>query len=384
MLILDNITILICVILVVLTALSSLSDTFFRKIAVGDNHHDICHDGRKPEPVSVVIISDNNSRELEANLSYFLNQDYAAGYEVIVVVSKDENGTKDMLETFRKHSNLYVTFVPDTSRYMSLSKLAVTLGVKAAKNEWVLLTDATCCPKSENWISCMYSKCCDDIGLVLGYSNYSDEATPYQRFDRLHREYAFMNEASRNIAYSVAGNNLMFRKSMFMGGRGFQGNLKFLRGEYDFLVNKYAKEGNTAVNTCSDAFLMDTAPSKKGWHNSKMFYQETRRNLLRSFRHRIVFNADMLSLHICLMAAVGSAIYSIWFSEWIILPFAFIALICPLVARVLLAKRAIRLFDANVPLWKVIPFELYMVLHNFKYILRYKFSDKYEFISHKS
>lgn len=384
MLIFDNITIVICVILAVLTVLSSLSDIFFRKIAVGNNRHDVCHDGNKPEPVSVVIISDNNSRELEANLNSFLAQDYSAGYEVIVVVSKDEDGTKDMLETFHKNSNLYVTFVPDTSRYMSLRKLAVTLGVKAAKNEWVLLTDATCCPKSEHWISSMFSKSCDGIDMVLGYSNYSAEATQYQRFDRLHREYVFMNEASRGIAYSVAGNNIMFRKSIFMACRGFQGNLKFLRGEYDFLVNKYAKESNAAVNICPDAFLIEVAPSKKGWYNGKMFYQETRRNLLRGFRHRIIFNVDMFSLYVCLMAAVGSALYSIWFSEWIILPFAFIALVFPFVVRFLCAKRVIRHFDANIPSWKVIPFELYMALHNLKYILRYKFSDKYEFISHKS
>lgn len=50
------------------------------------------------KPVSVVIISDNNSVELDNNLKYFLSQDYSAGYEIIVVVSRDEDGTADVLK----------------------------------------------------------------------------------------------------------------------------------------------------------------------------------------------------------------------------------------------------------------------------------------------
>lgn len=380
MLILDNITIVICIILVVCAVCSSLFDTFFRKLSNEEETDGV----EEHKPVSVIIISDNNGSELNNNLKHFLSQDYPAGYEVIVVVSRDEDGTSDVLNSYSKYQNLYTTFVPDTSRYMSRRKLAITLGVKAAKNDIILLTDAVCKPSSDKWIASMASKCKDGVSLVIGYSNYSDDTSKFKIFCRLHREYAFMYEASKGIAYSTCGNNLLFKKSVFMEARGFQGNLKYVRGEYDFLVNKYSDFGNTAIAISPDCTLIEETPSRKAWKNKNMFYVETRKHLLRSFKHRIIFNMDMLFFYICILLAILSVLYSVLFSKFLIIPFSFIALVVPFIFRIINAKRVMGLFNTHVGLWKVIPFEFALVWHNMKSVLRYRMSDKYEYISHKS
>lgn len=378
----DTITIVICAVLVVLALLSSLLDTLFRRIRVDDSGT------AGPEtpccPVSVIVVADNNAEELRSNLDSFLSQDYAPGYEVIVVVDKDEDGTGDILKSYAGRSNLYTTFVPDSSRYMSRRKLAITLGVKAAKNECILLTDATCRPLSDKWISVMASRLCDGKDIVLGYSNYPEDAGYFKMFFRFHREYALFHEATVGTAYGLAGNNIMFRKSVFMAGNGFQGNLKYLRGEYDFLVNKYATPVNVAVETGHDGQVADFSLSKKEWHNRNLFYRETRRHLSRSFIHRSVFNLDMLSLHICLLLSLCSAAYAAVTQWWLLLPFSAVALFVPVVVRMLNARRAMRCFGTEVPLWMVFPFELHLVWHNMRYAISYKFTDKYEFISHKS
>ena len=86
--IVDNITIVICAVLIVLVVLSSLLDLFFKKIPTSGDEDgqgsDAC------QPVSVIIICDNNAEELRTNLPVFLEQDYPAGYELIVVIDKDE------------------------------------------------------------------------------------------------------------------------------------------------------------------------------------------------------------------------------------------------------------------------------------------------------
>lgn len=380
MLILDNITIVICIILVVSAACSSLFDVFLKKLADGEET-----DGRdNQKPVSVIIISDNNANELSNNLESFLSQDYPPGYEIIVVVNRDEDGTCDVLNSFSKHKNLYATFVPDSSRYMSRQKLAITLGVKAAKNELILLTDAVCKPMSNHWIDCMSSKCRDGVDLVIGYSNYSEDASQFKIFSRLYKEYVFMYEACKDIAYSTFGNNLLFRKSIFMSGQGFQGNLKYIRGEYDFLINKFSSVGNVSVSISSDSMLVEDSPSKKTWRNKNMFYFETRKHLKRSFRHRLIFNLDMFWLYACLLFSVASFLYAVLFAKWLMLPFAFIALFIPIVFRLLNAKRIMRRFNVHVNLLNVIPFELAFVWNNLKYAIKYRMSDKYEYISHKS
>lgn len=380
MLILDNITIVICIILVISALCSSLFDTFFKKMFDKEE----TDSAENLKPVSVVIISDNNSVELDNNLKYFLSQDYSAGYEIIVVVSRDEDGTADVLKTYNKYKNLYTTFVPETSRYMSRRKLAITLGVKAAKNDLILLTDAVCKPVSNHWIEGMSTKCRDGINLVIGYSNYSDDTDQFKTFYRLHKEYTYMYEAFKGFAYSTYGNNLLFKKADFMSGRGFQGNLKYVRGEYDFLVNKYSKFGSAAIAISKDVMLVEDKPSKKAWNNKNTFYFETRKHLQRSFRHRQIFNMDVLGLYLCFILVIFSVIYSVLSVRFVILPFSFMALVVPFISRIICAKRVLNRFNANVSLWKVISFELALPFSNFRFAIKYILSDKYEYISHKS
>lgn len=378
MLIIDNVTIAIWTVLVLLAAMSIMADSSIRRIKVDDECTETA-----PEPVSIVIIADNNAREIEHNLNTFLSQDYPAGYEVIVVISKDEDGTKDVLKTFKGNEHLYVTFVPNSSRYMSVRKLAITLGVKAAKHEWILLTDAVCKPNSERWISNMMANR-NGANMVVGYCNYDEDATDYQRFDRFYREYTFMRETSKGHAYATTSQNLLFKKSMFMSNRGFLGSLKYLRGEYAFLVNKYAADASVTVCADIDGGVTEQAPTQKEWRNVNMFYAETRHHLAHSLRHRLTFNFDMLFLYVALLASIGSAAYSALTERWLIMPVSALALICPFVFRTLNAKRAMRSFRVGVPSWKVIPFEFHILWHNIRNMMRHKFADKYEFISHKS
>lgn len=378
----DTVTIVICAVLVVLALLSSFLDTFFRKVRAGGDGPS--GPATPCRPVSVIVVADNNAEDLRANLDSLLSQDYEPGYEVIVVVDKDEDGTGDFLKAYGKRPNLYTTFVPDSSRYMSRRKLAITLGVKAAKNELILLTDATCRPVSDKWISVMASRLDEGTDIVMGYSNYIHEAGLFKVFYRFHCEYSNFREACNGAAYGMAGNNIMFRKDVFMVGNGFQGNLKYLRGEYGFLVNKYAGHGNAAVETSCEGRVEDRVPTRKEWHSVNLFYRETRRHLDRSFSHRLAFNLDMLSLYAGLVAGAGSAVYAVLTQMWLMLPFSAVALFLPVVVRLLNARRAMRLFGENVPLWKVFPFELRLVWHNLRYAISYRFTDKYEFTSHKS
>lgn len=378
----DTVTIVICAVLVVLALLSSFLDTFFRKVRAGGNGPS--GPATPCRPVSVIVVADNNAEDLRANLDSLLSQDYEPGYEVIVVVDKDEDGTGDFLKAYGKRPNLYTTFVPDSSRYMSRRKLAITLGVKAAKNELILLTDATCRPVSDKWISVMASRLDEGTDIVMGYSNYIHEAGLFKVFYRFHCEYSNFREACNGAAYGMAGNNIMFRKDVFMAGNGFQGNLKYLRGEYGFLVNKYAGQGNAAVETSCEGRVEDRVPTRKEWHSVNLFYRETRRHLDRSFSHRLAFNLDMLSLYAGLVAGSGSAVYAVLTQMWLMLPFSAVALFLPVVVRLLNARRAMRLFGESVPLWKVFPFELRLVWHNLRYAISYRFTDKYEFTSHKS
>ena len=159
-------TIVICAIIIVAAFITPLINIFFRKV---EDEESATDDSQLP-CLSVLLTVQDNARELEQHLPAMLTQDYPAGFEVIVVVGKGEDDTDDVLKKLSAtYPNLYTTFIPDSSRYMSRKKLAVTLGVKAARHEWILMTEASCQPASDQWLKTMARHCQEGTDMVIGY-----------------------------------------------------------------------------------------------------------------------------------------------------------------------------------------------------------------------
>ena len=333
--------------------------------------------------ISIVMAANDHVSELEHHLPLFLEQDYPAGYEIIVVVGKGDDGTDDLLESMRhKHANLYTTFVPSSSRYMSRKKLAVTLGVKAAKNEWILLTEPECAPASPDWLRLMAGHCEESVDMVMGYSNYSDEASAYKRYERAMYQRRLLNETS-SIAYRSDGHNLLFRKSMFMQGRGYDGNAQYVCGEYDFIVNKYATRGNTVAEQSPGAWLIENAPTQKKWNNRHLFYMCTRKSLRRSFRHRLPFNAIQTLKHLWYVVLLAAIVVAGLMQQWIFFGIAAMALVCGLIVHAMVCKKLTEAYDLGISAFKALVFDLSYVWRALCYKIKYLKADKYEFTSHR-
>jgi cellulose synthase/poly-beta-1,6-N-acetylglucosamine synthase-like glycosyltransferase len=99
--------------------------------------------------VSVIVCARNEEENLQDYLHNLLTQDYPL-YEVIVVDDGSEDQTRMILEQYaRQCNNMYHTFVPHGARVVSTKKLALTIGIKAAHYDYILLTDADCRPESK-------------------------------------------------------------------------------------------------------------------------------------------------------------------------------------------------------------------------------------------
>ena len=333
--------------------------------------------------ISIVMAAHDHERELEQHLPILMEQDYPAGYEVIVVVSKGDDGTDDLLESMvRKYPNLYTTFVPSSSRYMSRKKLAVTLGVKAAKNDWILLTEPECVPASADWLKLMASHCEEGVDMVMGYSNYSDEASDYKRYERAMMQRRLLKEANK-IAYRTEGQNLLFRKKMFLEGRGYDGNAQFVRGEYDFIVNKYADYGNTSTEQSPEAWLIEDAPTKKKWVNRHLYYMCTRKSLKRSLRHRLPFNIIQIMKHTWYVALLAALVVTGIMQLWIYFGIAAFALVLTLVLHCIVCKRLTNAYSLDISAIKAVGFDLSYIWRALYYKIKYLKADKYDFTSHK-
>lgn len=389
MIVFDNITIYICTALVLLAAVTPLLNPFFRgRKLQTERTSEPATDGQEDNTqqlpkVSIILTPHENAPELEANLPLLLNQQYSNDYKVIVVAWKSDSETEDVLKRFLGHQRLYTTFIPDSSRYMSRKKLAITLGAKASKYEWLLFTDIDCKPQGDQWLATMARNCTTDKDLVIGYTRYDDETPAYRRFERLHTSYYLMREDLKGTAYRTNSNNLMLRKSIFMEQEGFRGNLKYLRGEYDFLVNKFAGKDNTALEIHPDAWLTEQAPTDKSWRNKHLFYRENRLHMKRSAMHRFLFNLDQWAMHLTYLSILAAIIFSIITQRWIITGVAVISLLAVTIIRSIIGQKAMSRFNEDIGKMSIVPYELSIVWHQLSYWMKYKRADKYDFISHK-
>lgn len=378
-------------VLLLLALVSPLLNPFFRirkHVPLADSLQDSDKTDEpsilKGEPVTLLVtVSRRQCEALQQHLPQLLQQQYEPGFKVIVVAEKGDSDTEDIINSFSDQPHFYATYVPQSSRYMSRKKLAVTLGVKAAQTEWIVMTDATCAPSSDHWLASLAEQCTDERNLVIGYANYDDESPAYYRFDRLQSACYLIRETERRTAYRAIGPVVAFRKSEFIAEDGFRGHLQFIRGEYDYMVNKYAQRGKTAVVTQPDAWTIEDAPTRKEWRTSHIYYMHTRKNLARTARHRLLPTIDQCALHLSFLAIVGTALFAALTSRWLLCAIAVIALLLTAILRTTIVRRISTAFGEQIAAWCIYPYELSNLWHALGHRLRYHRADQFDFTTHK-
>ena len=375
----DTITIACCAIVLILAIISIHSNALFRKL-----HETESQEESEMPKLSVIITAHDAAKELEDNLSAILSQVYSPGYEVIVVDAASTDATEEVLKLFKSlNDNLYTTFTPDSSRYMSRKKLAVTLGVKATKNEWVVLIESDCRPDSDHWLETIGRRCTKNNNLVLGYSNFEKGKSVFRKFiyvENMFRQHQIMREASKGTAYRAGTNNIAFRRSDFMSHNGYASNLRFLRGEYDFIINDLAEERRTAVITEPNVKLTEKIPSLKKWRNNHLYYMETRKHLQRSFSHRITYNIDTTLQILNYLVEISLIVASILYARWIITIAACFALLLTIALRTFYGMKVAKNFNERASIFLIVPFEISSIICKFVYMIRYMMADKMNFI----
>lgn len=381
--IIDNLSIIACLIIVLLTATSLFANPFVRKIQNEGEADPRLVDEQHLPNVTVLVLANNNAQALDAHLPLLLTQDYPAAYEVVVVGEQGDLNVETVVKQFSQNKHLYATYIPPRSLFMSKKKLAVALGVKAAHYDWVILLDSNCHPVSDTWLKSMASHMDIDANLVIGYSNYDEETKSYYRFDRLRNDCYLLRCAQRSIAYRANGVNIAFRKSEFIKDDGYRGNLHLVNGEYDFIVNKYARTDSARIAIDEDAWIREEKPTPKSWHDRNICYANVRKYLERSFGIRALYNVDMTMMHLNYIVLVLAIVAASILQNWIVLAVASLALILTLVLRSMAAVKVYRQFGEHIACWKTVFFELYIVWHSLATNIRYAKSDKRDFSTHK-
>ena len=201
-------------------------------------------------PVSVIICARNEAENLKNFLPAVLEQDYP-DYEVIVVNDCSEDNSYVILGNFLlQYPHLKISSVNKDPKFTHNKKFAQFIGIKAAKNDILLFTDADCQPESDKWIEGMTSHFNDEINFVLGYGGYLKEKgllNKYIRYDSLTIATQYLGMAIHGIPYMGVGRNLAYRRSLFFSNSGYGAHNHLISGDDDLFVNTNATKSNTCV-----------------------------------------------------------------------------------------------------------------------------------------
>lgn len=211
---------------------------------------------------SVVVSAHGNGRNLATLLPAILEQDYPAPMEVIVVNNENSDSTADVVGSLQiNHPNLYMTYVPDHARNLSRRKLCITLGIKAARYEYVVLTEGACRINSPLWLRSMMRHAINGADVVLGYAVDTDEADGNKQqsrwarlrsFDRVWSAVRWLGAAINRHPYRGSSANLAYRRQLFFDHKGFSKSLNLVYGDDDLFINEIVTPHNCAVEL-SDA-----------------------------------------------------------------------------------------------------------------------------------
>ncbi len=329
---------------------------FFRRVAYfkpKEQEHSQQH------PVSVIICARDEDENLARNLPGILVQEYPTTHEVIVVNDNSADDTKYILAELQKtFKQLQVVALEQEAKMIAGKKFPLSIGIKEAKHEIVLLTDADCVPASENWLYTMQHAFSNGIEVALGYGAYQKAPgflNKVIRFETFHTALQYLSYALAGKPYMGVGRNLSYRKNLFFQNKGFSSINHIPSGDDDLFINKVATKHNTAVVIDPQAFTMSKPKQTwKDWMRQKNRHYSTGKFYKTSHKFLLgLYTASFILFYPLLIA-------SIIFFDWrlALIPFA-----VRMIIQAIIWKKAMKKLEENDLFPLFILWDLWLVLY---------------------
>ena len=305
-------------------------------------------------PVSVIICAKNEANNLRKFLPSILNQKYK-DFEVVVVNDCSEDETELVLAELKlEFPHLYYTNIPLDRKFSHGKKLAVSLGIKAAKHEHMVFTDADCKAESNLWLQEMMEGFTHPSKeIVLGFGGYEKRkgfTNLLVRYDTFFAAIQYLGYALSGKPYMGVGRNLAYKKSLFNKNNGLQSHMHIASGDDDLFISETANKKNTAVVIHPVAHTTSVPPvSLRKWKDQKS------RHLTTATHHKKSIQFSLI-LEICsrlILLSVG--IYLILINTFVII--AALAIASKFTIQLLLWRKSAKQLDQGKLYWSVLIFD---------------------------
>jgi len=249
-------------------------------------------------PLSVIICAKNEENNLRKNLPLIASQNYD-DLEIVLIDDASNDGSLGVMHEFKNiNPNLNIQIISISVSDTHGKKYALSKGILATKNDFLILTDADCFPVNKNWVREMSSHFSKYKSVVLGYGAYRKINNSFLnkliRFETLLTAVQYFSYAQIGKAYMGVGRNIAYKKEEFLKINGFSKHEHILSGDDDLFINQIATKHNTAISYSKQSFTISEPETKiKNWINQKRRHISTSTHY--KYFHKIALGIFYLS-----------------------------------------------------------------------------------------
>lgn len=331
--------------------------------------------------VAVVIVAQEEADKLRKHLPLFLEQHYPADYQVIVVDIHSSDDTLKLLEEMEAaYLHLSHSSIPASARDISMQRLAMTLGMKTACNEWVVFTQADCFPETGEWLLNFMNTELQGKNAIIGFTKYvqgNSWMMKKRQFFRLWQQMLWLPFATNHHPYRADDTILAYRKDYFFEHNGFASDSKLQVGAATLLVNKNISRQQCAVSIGRKAILLQDNPLPHTWPQEEVFFMETRRHTTYKCLYRTWYAIKVLLPLLFTLSTIVCCL--LWLQNEIVLGILTALWISIYIIRDIYFRKTTKQFDIK-SYHLTLPYFCSMIpLWDIQAWLKWRFTNKREF-----
>lgn len=267
-------------------------------------------------PVSIIVCAFNEEANLKKNLPLLLNQDYNKNgkpyFEVVVVNDNSEDDTFYLLNQMQlEYPHLHVVNLTQEAKLIPGKKFPLSMGIKSARCEHMLLTDADCIPSSNQWLAKMAASYGFGKKIVLGFSPYfkhSGWLNKKIRFETAHAAIQYLSYALAKTPYMGVGRNLAYMRELFNTNKGFSSHHQIVSGDDDIFINQVADSSNTTICIAPEAFTFsEPKKTEEEWHYQKKRHLSTGKYY--KTNHKFLLSLYAMSHFLCWISLIPCILF---------------------------------------------------------------------------
>ena len=225
-------------------------------------------------PITIVIPLEREVSVLNDLITCIFNQQYAGAIHVLIANYSGEKSVEEtLLRLERDFRHLKHTNIATTTHLIDSEKLAVSVGVKGARTEWVMLLNADVLPPSPNWLREMMEAREHDCNIVVGYSNYAISAgkTSLWHYD-VHLQNILNCKVARHGKYTGGYlTHALVSRSHFLEQQGFSNqHTRLTIGTLPLLVEHLSKTGRVCASLSMDSRVLKAHSRANDFHQDAL------------------------------------------------------------------------------------------------------------------